>query len=112
MDANADLLTLFCKRYKCPQEAFEKAILQRCVSPLVWPAVQIILLFRRDYFSFDLELIEDMKKATSFAQVNQLISSYCSTPRQRSFVKLFFHLRVSKRRLKQLAREIFSPQFA
>jgi len=102
------MLSLVCEKFKCPPEAFEQTILRRSVSPLVWPLVRLMLRFRRDIYEFDLELIQDMKNATSFAEVSQIISSYCSMPRQRQAFKLILKARVSKRRLKNLAREIFA----
>ena len=107
MDPKTDMLTLVCEKFKCRPEAFEQTLLRRSVSPLIWPVVNFGLHFRRDAYEFDLELIEDLKKTTSFAEVSQIISSYCSMPRQRRFFKLIFQARVSKRRLKNLAREVF-----
>jgi len=108
MSAKTNMLTLVCEKFKCAPEAFEQIMLRRSVSPLVWPLVSFALRFRRDIYEFDLELIEDMKKATSFVEVSQIISSYCSVPRQRRALKLVFQAHVSKRRLKNVAREVFA----
>jgi len=103
-----DMLSLVCERFKCSPESFEQVIFRHSVSPLVWPMVRFTLRFRRDVYEFDLELIEDLKKATSFSEVSQIISNYCSVPRRRRVMKLLFQARVSKRRLKNLARELFA----
>lgn len=108
MSSQRDLLTLVCERFNCPPEAFEQTMLQRSVSPVIWPLVRLIIRFRRDFYAFDLELIEDLKKATSFAEVSQIMASYCSLPRQRQVFKLILNARVSKRRLKNVARQLFS----
>ena len=108
MSPKTDMLALVCEKFKCPPEAFEQTLLRRSVSPLVWPIVCFVLHYRKELYEFDLELIEDLKKTTSFAEVSQTIASYCSVPRPRHLFKLIFHVRVSKRRLKNLAREIFA----
>jgi hypothetical protein len=75
--------------------------------------VRFLLRVRREAYEFDLELIEEMKNATTFEEVSQLISAYCSMPRQRRrALKLIFNARVSKRRLKNLAREVFAATAA
>ena len=108
MSKQNDMLTLVCEKFKCGPEEFEHTLIRHSVSPLAWPVVHFMLRFRRDIYEFDLELIEDLKKTTSFAEVSQTIASYCSVPRPRHLFKLIFHVRVSKRRLKNLAREIFA----
>ena len=83
-------------------------MLRRSVSPLVWPVVCFLLRVQRESYEFDLELIEEMKNATTFEEVSQIISDYCSMPRQHRALKLIFKARISKRRLKSLAREVFN----
>jgi len=110
MSKQNDMLTLVCEKFKCGPEEFEHTLIRHSVSPLAWPVVHFMLRFRRDIYEFDLELIEDLKKTTSFAEVSRIISSYCSTPRPRRHLKLVFLARVSKRRLKNLARELFAAR--
>jgi len=108
METKPNLLTLVCEKYKCPPEAFESTMLRRSVSPLAWPVVRLMVRHHREVYEFDLELIRELKNATSFAEASRIISSHCSMPQKRRAIKLLLLARVSKRRLKSIAREVFA----
>lgn len=107
MSAKVNLLQLYCEKFKCPPEAFNRTILWRSVRPLARPLTHLAVLLKRDFFESDLELIEDIKKATSVKEVSQLIATHCNMHPTPNRLMTFLGIRVSKRRLKRLARQVF-----
>ena len=111
-DMKATLSSLYCDKFKCPPTDFEKKVLWRCMHPLAVPLASGMWLVHRRHFQTDLTLIEGVKQATTYREVKDQISFACTPHRPLNYLRIIFNIRMSKRRLQRLARELFSARIA
>jgi hypothetical protein len=102
-------LERYCKTYQCPAESFEKNVLWRCMPALPRPLAQFIGRVNRNFFRSDMALISELKEATRFSQVRDIISFYTFQSPRQSFVRQLLRLRMSRSKLLKLARSVLRP---
>jgi hypothetical protein len=78
--------------------------------PLAVPLARGLWLVHRQHFATDLVLIGDVKQATNYREVRDQIGFACTQHRPQNYLRIIFNIRMSKRRLQSLARELFSPR--
>ena len=109
MEGSNDLSQRFCAQFNCLPEAFEARVFWRCLYPAAIPAAALLWYVNRSFFQDDFELIEDVKHAKSYEETKNLISFAGTEHTRRNFFRVRLRIRVSKRRLQNLARDLF-PQ--
>jgi len=103
-----DFLTLFCEKFGCDRRKFKKCVFVECVHPEGQALARCLHLFRPRLFERDLDLIERVKNATSFDQIQRLVDYYEAKYTPEGLVRLVFKARVSKKRLLALAETLFT----
>jgi hypothetical protein len=96
----------FCKKYRCQPEEYEKKVLLRCLYALSQPLGRLIWLCNRDFFLEDLDLINELRDIDSFARVRDIVAFHSIQPRNKSILRRWFKIRVSKSKLLQLTRSV------
>ena len=106
--AARDLKLLFCERFRCRPDEFEKRALGKC---LYFPARMIAPLLRwfdPEWFERDLRFIRDLGKAENWQKVMaELDAFHYREHLQPSYVRTKLHLRVSARKANRLAFDLF-----
>jgi hypothetical protein len=103
-----DFKTAYCKRSKCPGEAFEKRLLRECLAPHVRPLAFVIRLFRRDFFRWDVEFLRRVGQARAVDAIALDVEVLRQDSRlRRGFLRGILRVRISSRRLTRLAQEVF-----
>jgi hypothetical protein len=103
-----DFLALFCKKFGCDARKFEKRIFLECVHPEGLLFARCLRRFNPGFFETDLELIEQIKHATSLTQVGRLLDFHDAQHAPDGLLRLIFKVRVSKQRLLRLAETLFA----
>jgi hypothetical protein len=103
-----DFLTLFCEKFGCDPRKFKKCVFVECVHPEGQALARCLHLFRPRLFERDLDLIERVKNATSFTQIERLVDYEEAKYTPEGLVRLVLKARVSKKRLLALAQTLFS----
>jgi len=98
----------FCRRYRCPDGHFEKAVLRRCFPPLSKALAVIALALRPDTFQRELALIRRLGTTGPGADVRGELEGYAyENQRDKSARTQTFGLRLSRRRFLRLWRTTF-----
>ena len=102
----------YCQRFQCPAEDYERDVLWRCMVPLRKPLARLVLLTNQGYFDSDIELITELKHATSFSQVREIINCFSAPPVVESFARRRLKIRMSKAKLLSVANALFHQSAA
>jgi len=92
-----------CERYDVSLDAYEKTVFWRCVFRWAIVSALPVRLLNRDYFDDDFDLIHDVGFCTSAAEACAEINKHRRARAMRGFGRRFLHVRVSGRRLANLA---------
>jgi hypothetical protein len=106
-DGAGSFLVKYCKRFDCQAADYEQDVLWRCMFPLSKPLARLPWLIGRGFFNSDLELIAELKSATSYSQVREIVNCYCSPPLRENFARRRLKIRMSKGKLLDLASSVF-----
>ena len=109
METKLSFSTLYCAHFKCAPKRFEKHLFWHCLHPRARLAALVIRLFNRGFFHDDDDLITEIKNASSFEEVNHQINSHCLPPIPGGWLRNTGKVRLSKTKIKKLARELFKP---
>ena len=107
---------LYCRQSNCSPGQFERKILWKCLHhPLMTPAVRMIFQFRSHVFSLDTNLISLVSKTNNFNDFRNTVQAFDGFDRlhpDNNFFRRTLHLRISRRKLITLARQVFdqAPQ--
>jgi hypothetical protein len=100
-----DFKTAFCKRFGCAPEAFERKLFWQCIPPRRRVLARLVNLLSPDYFHRDYDFIRRIGQASRLPEVAAqagAIPSDCWLTR--GFLRRSFQLRISSRRLMQVAK--------
>jgi len=95
----------FCQAHRCKAEDFERRLFWRCLHRHALVVAPLFLLFNREYFSLDRELIREVRKAEKMNEVWEEIREYFVSPKYQGWMRKRANVRISARRLINLARE-------
>jgi hypothetical protein len=90
----------YCQRHRCLPEDFAVKVLWQCMRPFQSPIARVIWVFNADFFHSDLELIRQVKDATTYAKVREIIRFFSKEP---SFLRRVLKVRISRAKLLALA---------
>jgi len=93
----------YCQVYQCLPEDFTTKVLWHCMRRLQSPFARLIWLFNEDFFQSDLELINQVKDATSYAKIRETIKFFSKEPASTNFVRRSLKIRISRSKLLGLA---------
>jgi hypothetical protein len=110
MATKTTFLSRFCARYHFAPSEFEGELFWHCLPPHGRAVVLSIWLCPRGLFEEDYRLIEAVKEATSFAEINQAIIRHHRSLRPREFLRDVCRIRLSSNRLNEVAQELFLPR--
>lgn len=98
---------LYCAASDCLPEEFEGKVLRACLHrPAAGWAIVLGWLFPR-HFDPDRELVKEAGKARSLREIEEELHAYRLDARNRSWWRRRARVRISARRLRQLARTHF-----
>ena len=111
-DGEATFAALFCQRYGGAPDALERRVLRRCLYrtsllPLAW----LVRKSDPDFFRADLQMITDIRAATTEAQVREILTDHHTEFLKRGFLRNRLKLRVSRTKLISLARAVLRSEF-
>jgi hypothetical protein len=98
-----------CEKLGIPPEAFEEAVLWRCVPPRHFWIGKLRWRLDRGYFENDLELIRTVADCTNLDEVQEEITLHYSTKPNYGFQRGFLRARLSGQRLADLASTVLPP---
>ena len=94
----------YCQRHRCLPEDFAVKVLWQCMRPFQSPLARVIWVFNADFFHSDLELIRQVKDATTYAKVREIIRFFSKEPStSSSFLRRVLKVRISRAKLLALA---------
>ena len=93
----------YCQRHHFSPEDFTEKVLWECMRPLQRPIARLIWLCNEDFFKSDLELINQVKDATSYAKIRETIKFFSKEPASTNFVRRSLKIRISRSKLLGLA---------
>lgn len=108
---NESLRDAYARLNGCAPEAFERRMFVRCVSPGYRPLAFMLIRLVPDWFSLDLEVLEDIGRSTRLDEVRELCGDFKVGVRHRpSFIRDTLGLRTSGRRVFAIAQQILGPR--
>jgi hypothetical protein len=107
MATKTTFISRFCARYHFAPSEFEGELFWHCLPPHGRAVVLSMWLSPPGLFEEDYQLIEAVKEATSFAEINQAIIRHHQSPRPRDFRRDVCGIRMSANRLQEVAQELF-----
>lgn len=94
----------YCRACNCEPKDFARRLFWRCLHRHALPVAPLLLLFKPRYFDADRELIAEVGRAERMTQVWEEIRDYFLNPRHTGWLRRRAHIRLSARRLIQVAR--------
>jgi hypothetical protein len=95
----------FCEVSGCSREDFSRKIFWKCLHRHALLLAPIILVFRSDYFAPDRELIAHLRRAEKMNDVWEEVRQYFVSPKYHGWLRRRANIRISARRLIELARD-------
>jgi len=99
----ASFIVKYCQRHHCLPEDFAVKVLWHCMRLLQGPLARVIWIFNTDFFQSDLELIHQVKDATTYAKVREIVRFSSKEPSTNSFMRRVLKVRISRAKLLALA---------
>lgn len=100
---------LFCQKYRCPLNSFEKKLFWRSLYRKSWLVSRLIFLFNPAYFDRDLAVIQKLGNSTNPSEFEREIDAYQRRTRlEIGSVRVRWLLRISGRRLMRIKKEVVS----
>lgn len=95
----------YCEANKCAAEDFSKKIFWKCLHRHAVPIAPFLLLLRPRYFEADWELISEIRRAERMNHVWEEVREYFVSPKHVGWLRRKANVRLSARRVINLARE-------
>jgi hypothetical protein len=95
----------YCEATGCTAAEFPRQIFWKCLHRHALPVAPVILLLNAEYFSLDRELIAEVRKAQKMNEVWEEVRQYFVSPRHEGVLRRKANIRLSARRLINLARD-------
>jgi hypothetical protein len=99
----------FCEAHGCSSADFSRKLFWKCLHRHAIPLAPFILLFNSDYFTPDRELITELRRVRKMNDVWEEVRQYFINPRHRNWWRSKANIRISARRLIELARDYLPP---
>jgi hypothetical protein len=96
---------LYCEANKCTPEEFSGKVFWQCLYRHAWPFVPFLMLLNSKYFDADKEMIREIRNARKMSQVWEEVRAYFVNPRHVGWMRRRANIRLSARRVINLARE-------
>jgi hypothetical protein len=102
---------VFCRRFRCRDAQFEKAVLRRCFPPLSRPLGTVVLALNPGAFKRELALIRRLGGVVNESPLRGELDGYAyENQRDKSARTETFGLRLSRRRFLRIWRDTFAGQ--
>jgi hypothetical protein len=99
---------LFCERFQCTPQQFEKRLFSRCLHRHALPLAGILDRINPEFFREDFGFICDLSSAASHAEVlTELNRFYGRNVRDRNWLRKLLSIRISGKRVLRLSRKLF-----
>jgi hypothetical protein len=99
---------LFCRQFHCSQEEYEQQLFRRTLNRHAFPFASVLAKVDPDFFREDRDLIRDMATAASHREVvAELNRFFGRNLRDRNWLRKWFSLRISGKRVLRLSRKVF-----
>ena len=95
----------FCEDNKCTLEQFSRKMFWRCLHRHALPLAPVILVLRPRYFDADWELLREIRRAVTMNHVWEEVREYFVNPRHVGWFRRRANIRLSARRVINVARE-------
>jgi hypothetical protein len=95
----------FCDKHQCPPADFTRRVFWKCLHRHAVPVAPLIMLFDKDYFAADYELINEVRPAVRMNQVWEGVREFFLSPKHQGWLRKRGNIRISARRLITLSRE-------
>ncbi len=97
----------YCRKHRCAGDDFLRHVFWRALYPQAWP-VCLVAGFRADCFAADRSLIDYCGRLTSLRQIDVELVEF-AVFRNHGLVRRHGRIRVSGRRLRNLAEDLLDP---
>src|ERR1700679_843851 len=94
----------YCEATGCAAEDFSRKIFWTCLHRHAVPVAPVILFINYEFLSLDRELIAEVRKAEKMNQVWEEVRQYFVSPKHEGLLRRKANIRLSARRLINLAR--------
>ena len=98
---------IYCEKNGCTDSRFEHELLWRCFYPHARPLLPFMKVMSKQYFTADLELINDVGYSTGRQGVKDAIDSYFHHPANVGFLRRRLRVRISTNAIRHLARQMW-----
>ena len=106
-----DFKTLYCERFACSIQQFERQFLSRSLHRHARPFARLISRLSPAFFHEDCGFIRDLASASSHGEVvMELNRFYGRNVRDDNWFRKTFSLRISGKRVLRLSRKLFRSQ--
>ena len=95
----------YCEMNKCSPEEFPRKIFWKCLHRHALPLAPFILVLNPRYFDADWELIREIRRAERMNQVWEEVREYFMNPKHVGWLRRRANVRLSARRVINVARE-------
>jgi hypothetical protein len=96
---------LYCEANKCAPADFPRRLFWKCLYRHALPIAPLIMILNPKYFEPDRQLISDVCRADKMNQVWEEVRQYFVDSRHRDWMRRKGNVRISARRLINLARD-------
>jgi hypothetical protein len=100
---------IFCERHGCSRADFSRKVFWKCLHRHALPVAPFILAVYPSYFEADQELITEIRRAKRMNEVWEEVRQYFVSPKYEGWLRRRASIRLSARRLIELAREYLPP---
>lgn len=100
--------TAYCTSLACPPEQFDQQVFRRILHRRILPAAVVLHAINPHFFQVDFELIRAAGEAADSRQLEEYLQEHRLDSRNLHWARRCAFLRVSTRRLRRLARQIWA----
>lgn len=95
----------FCAKHGCSAEEFPSKVFWMCLHRHAVILAPPLLLFKRDYFAADHELVAGIRRAVKMSEVWEEVRAYFLHPKHQGWLRKRANVRISVRRVINLSRD-------
>jgi len=110
--AGADFRRLFCEKYACPSHKYARRVFWECACPEGRWVIRLLRVLRPGLFQTDFDLIDQIKGATSFTQLQRMVDYHDVKHAPAGLLRVILRARLSHQRLMRLAENLFAGRGA
>ena len=107
---NREFKALFCERFGYPPSEYERRAFSKCLYGRAKLIAPVLLRLKPDFFAEDFNFIRCMGESTDVREVGADLLNFQDVNRgHRSFLRTGLKIRVSGRKARRLAQQLFAP---